>query len=129
MKPEKVTIKEIPFYGPYSTYVFINHFVFISGQIGIDLKTGQLIYESISKETKQVMENLKFILSKRKLDFKSVIKSSIFIKNMNDFSKINEIYSSFFEKNQYPARETIQVCGLPKNANIEISMIAYENIP
>ncbi|WP_185869628.1 Rid family detoxifying hydrolase [Blattabacterium cuenoti] len=124
---KKISIEKIPSYGPYSTCVLVDNFLFVSGQIAIDFKTGKLVFDSIEIETRKIMENLKFILKENGLHFKNVIKTSIFVKNMNHFSKINEVYSEFFHKNDFPARETIQISGLPKNANIEISLIAYKN--
>ncbi|WP_185876848.1 Rid family detoxifying hydrolase [Blattabacterium cuenoti] len=124
---KKCFSKKIPSYGPYSTYVLVDNFLFVSGQIAIDKKTGILISNSIEIETKKVMENLEIILSENKIGFQNVIKTSLFVKEMNHFSKINNVYSTFFHEKSYPARETIQVSGLPKNANIEISLIAYKN--
>ncbi|WP_185872237.1 Rid family detoxifying hydrolase [Blattabacterium cuenoti] len=128
MIPKKFSIEKIPSYGPYSTCVIVDNFLFVSGQIAVDPKTGKLISDTIEIETKKIMENLKIILLENKIGFQNVIKTSIFVKNMNHFSKINKIYSCFFHKGHYPARETIQVSGLPKNANIEISLIAYIKI-
>lgn len=110
--------------GPYSQAVEVNGFLFISGQIAINPKTGELNLNSIEEETHQVMRNLKSILEEAKLDFSSAVKTSIFLKNMNDFTEVNAIYGGYFPENNYPARETIAVAGLPKDVNIEISMIA-----
>ncbi|WP_317168060.1 Rid family detoxifying hydrolase [Blattabacterium cuenoti] len=123
---KKILSKQIPSYGPYSTCVFANNFIFISGQIGIDIKTGNLVTDSIEDETKEVMKNIQIILIENGLSFRNIIKSSIFVKKFDSITKINEVYSSFFEKKNFPSRETIQVVGLPKNANIEISSIAYK---
>ena len=109
--------------GPYSQAVLVNGLLYISGQIAINTKTQELITGSIESETTQVMENIGSILKEASTDFSKVIKCSIFIKNMNDFTKINQIYSKYFNKNS-PARETIEVSKLPKNGNIEISCIA-----
>ena len=109
--------------GPYSQAVSVNGLLYISGQIAINTKTQELITGSIESETTQVMENIGSILKEASTDFSKVIKCSIFIKNMNDFTKINEIYSKYFNIN-FPARETIEVSKLPKNGNIEISCIA-----
>ena len=109
--------------GPYSQAVLVNGLLYISGQIAINTKTQELITGSIESETTQVMENIGSILKEASTDFSKVIKCSIFIKNMNDFTKINEIYSKYFNIN-FPARETIEVSKLPKNGNIEISCIA-----
>ncbi|ACY40622.1 endoribonuclease, L-PSP family (translation initiation inhibitor) [Blattabacterium sp. (Blattella germanica) str. Bge] len=127
MIPKKISIEKIPSSGPYSTCVLVENFLFVSGQIAVDPKTGKLISDSIEIETRRIMENLKIILSENEIGFQNVIKTSIFVKNMNHFSKINDVYSDFFHDGNYPARETIQVSGLPKNANIEISLIAFKN--
>ena len=112
--------------GPYSQAVLVNGLLYISGQIAINTKTQELITGSIESETTQVMENIGSILKEASTDFSKVIKCSIFIKNMNDFTKINQIYSKYFNIN-FPARETIEVSKLPKNGNIEISCIASVN--
>ncbi|WP_185866030.1 Rid family detoxifying hydrolase [Blattabacterium cuenoti] len=124
---KKFSIEKIPSYGAYSTCVLVGNLLFVSGQIGVDPKTGKLISDSIEMETKKIMENLKIILSENGIGFQNVIKTSIFIRNMSHFSKINDVYSKFFHEGNYPARETIQVSGLPKNASIEISLIACKN--
>ncbi|WP_185870518.1 Rid family detoxifying hydrolase [Blattabacterium cuenoti] len=125
MKLKKCSMEKIPSLGPYSSYVIVENFLFISGQIAIDPTTKKLISETIEIETERVMKNLQIILSETGIGFENVIKTSLFIKNINDYPKINFIYSKFFQKENYPARETIQVFGLPKNANIEISLIAH----
>jgi len=109
--------------GPYSQAVFANGFLFISGQIAGD-KVG---IGSIEEETNAVLENLKQILSASEMDFSHVVKSSIFLKDLNDFAKVNEIYSSFFKENP-PARETVEVSRLPKDARVEISCIAFKSL-
>ena len=109
--------------GPYSQAVLVNGLLYISGQIAINPKTQELMTECIESETTQVMENIGSMLKEASTDFSRVIKSSIFIKNMSDFTKINQIYGKYFNKN-FPARETIEVSKLPKNCNIEISCIA-----
>ena len=109
--------------GPYSQAVLVNGLLYISGQIAINPKTQELIQGSIESETTQVMENIGSILKEASTDFSKVIKSSIFIKNMNDFTKVNQVYGKYFNENS-PARETIEVSKLPKNSNIEISCIA-----
>ncbi|WP_185877384.1 Rid family detoxifying hydrolase [Blattabacterium cuenoti] len=121
---KKGIIKEIPIFGPYSTYVLINNILFISGQIGIDFKSGKLISNSIEMETKRIMNNIKIILLKNNMDFKNIVKTTIFVKKMDHINIINNIYSNFFINKKFPAREAIQVSCLPKNANIEISAIA-----
>ncbi|MCC7331085.1 MAG: RidA family protein [Flavobacteriales bacterium] len=109
--------------GPYSQAVMVGNMLYTSGQIAIDPKTNELVTSEIKAETKMVMENLKALLSEAGMDFSHVIKSTIFISNMNDFAKINEVYGSYFLSN-FPARETVQVACLPKNVNVEISVIA-----
>jgi 2-iminobutanoate/2-iminopropanoate deaminase len=111
--------------GPYNQAVRINGFLYTSGQIAIDPETGETQFDSIEIETHRVMKSLEAILKAAKMDFNHVIKASIFISNMDDFSKINHIYASYFNEDTAPARETIQVAKLPKNANVEISFIAY----
>lgn len=109
--------------GPYSQAVFANNMLFISGQIGIDPETGHLISTDINAETTQVMQNLRSILHANQMDFKHVVKTCIFLSDMDLFQRVNDIYSAYFTE-QFPARETVAVKGLPKAANVEISMIA-----
>ena len=109
--------------GPYSQAIKYNNILVISGQIGINPKTGKLIKNDIVKETKMVMENIKSILLESNCTLDNVIKCSIFLSNMDFFDTINEVYGSYFT-NPYPARETVEVSRLPKNVNIEISAIA-----
>lgn len=111
--------------GPYSQAVLINNVLYTSGQIAINPKTGELVLDTIQNETEMVMENMKAVLNEAGLDFSNVVKSIIFISDMNDFSAINEIYGKYFTDN-FPARETVQVACLPKNVNVEISMIAVK---
>lgn len=109
--------------GPYSQAVKAGNFLFVSGQIALDPKTGELVIGDIPSETKLVMENLKAILTEAGTDFTSVVKSTIFLKDMGNFATVNEIYGSYFTAN-FPARETVQAAALPKNVNVEISVIA-----
>jgi 2-iminobutanoate/2-iminopropanoate deaminase len=111
--------------GPYSQAVKIGGMLFISGQIAIKPETSELIIDDIQKETEQVMANLKAILNEASLGFQHVIKTTIFLKDMSLFSSVNEVYGKFFESD-FPARETVAVKGLPKDVNVEISMIAAE---
>lgn len=113
--------------GPYSSAVLVEGFLYISGQIPIDPSGGEIVSDDIKEQTLQVMKNLKAHLQSAGMDFENTIKASIFIKDMNDFSEINEIYGSFFKENNYPARETIEVSRLPKDARVEISLIAYSS--
>jgi 2-iminobutanoate/2-iminopropanoate deaminase len=107
--------------GPYSQAVYTDNLIFVSGQIALD-KEGNMQNANIETEAKQVMENLKAILEEVGLNFSNVIKSEIFLTNINDFAIVNEIYSQYF-KPPFPARVTIGVNSLPKGANIEISII------
>jgi 2-iminobutanoate/2-iminopropanoate deaminase len=110
--------------GPYSQAVRYNGMLYTSGQIALDPQTGVLNNASVAEETKQVMENLKTVLEAAGLTFEQVIKTSIFITNMDDFGLINSIYSGYFNEASAPARETVQVARLPKDLRVEISMIA-----
>ncbi len=111
--------------GPYSQANFIKGVLYISGQIPINPATGEL-EDGIEKETHQVMKNLKAILEEAGMSFSNVVKATIFLKSMDDFAVMNEIYASYLDANSYPARETIQVACLPKNVSVEISMIAHQ---
>lgn len=112
--------------GPYSQAVLINDTLYTSGQIAINPATGELVLNDIETETQQVMQNMKAVLETAGMTFENVVKTSIFIMNMNDFAKINTVYGSYFNEQNAPARETIQVACLPKNVNVEISMIAVK---
>jgi 2-iminobutanoate/2-iminopropanoate deaminase len=109
--------------GPYNQAVLVNNTLYISGQVCIDPESGSLKQKDIQEETHQVMHNLKAILTEAGLSFSNVVKTSIFLTDMNRFSEVNEIYGKYFEGN-FPARETVQVSALPKFVNVEISMIA-----
>lgn len=109
--------------GPYSQAIKTGGFLFISGQVAIDPETNEFINGNITDETKRVMENLFAILKEAKLTFEHIVKTTIFLSDMSLFTSVNDVYGSFF-KADFPARETIAVKGLPKNANVEISMIA-----
>ncbi len=111
--------------GPYSQAVAVNGMVYISGQIPIDQTSGKLVSGSIEEETHQVMKNIGFILSSAGLSYSNIVKTSIFVKDLGNFGKINEIYGTYFNE-QPPARETVEVSRLPKDVNIEISCIATE---
>jgi 2-iminobutanoate/2-iminopropanoate deaminase len=110
--------------GPYNQAIFKNNMLFISGQIALDPISMNLNNSSIQDETHQVMKNLKNILKEVDLDFKNVVKTSIFLSDMNHFKDVNEVYGSYLEPGNEPARETIAVKTLPMNVNVEISMIA-----
>ena len=111
--------------GPYSQAIKAGGLLFISGQIALNPLTSELVTATIAEETEQVMNNLKGILLNAGLGFSNVIKTTIFLSDMELFANVNEVYGKFFDTD-YPARETIAVKGLPKNVNVEISMIASE---
>ncbi len=113
--------------GPYSQAVLINNTLYTSGQIALNPQTMELNLENIETETKQVMENIKAILTAADMTFENVIKASIFITDMSNFNRINSVYANYFNEATAPARETVQVACLPKNVNIEISVIAINN--
>lgn len=110
--------------GPYNQAVLNGDLLYTSGQIAIDPKTGNLVTGSIQAETELVMENLKAILTEAGMTFENVLKSSIFISDMNNFAQINEVYARYFIAETAPARETVEVANLPKFVNVEISVIA-----
>lgn len=109
--------------GPYSQAVKFGDLLFVSGQIAINPKTNEMNNPNIEEEARQVMENIKSILNAAGMEMKNILKTTIYLVDLNNFKKVNEIYGSYFEKD-YPARETVQVAKLPKGANIEISVIA-----
>ena len=109
--------------GPYNQAVRTGNLLFVSGQVPFIAETMELITDSVEAETHQVMKNLKAILNKAGLDFSNIVKASIFCKDLNDFVRINEVYGSYFKEN-YPARECVEVSRLPKDVNVEISVIA-----
>ena len=110
--------------GPYNQAVLIGNTLYTSGQIALHPDTGELILDDIKTETRQVMENMKAVLLAAHMTFDHVVKTSIFISDMDDFAAINEVYGEYFNDDTAPARETVQVAKLPKNVNVEISMIA-----
>ena len=110
--------------GPYNQAVLSNNTLYISGQIPLDPSNGHLIEDDIKKETLQCMKNLRAILEAADMSFKDVVKATIFVKDMNSFSDVNDVYGSFFNPESAPARETVEVSNLPKFVNVEISMIA-----
>ena len=109
--------------GPYSQAILAGNMLFVSGQIAIEKSTGKLVTQSIEEETSLVMKNVEEILKAAGMDFSNVVKTSIFLKDMGNFPKVNEIYGKYFQSN-FPARETVAVKGLPKNVNVEISVTA-----
>ena len=111
--------------GPYSQAVQVGNMLFMSGQVAIQKSTGNIITSTIEEETAQVMQNLADVLTAAGMDFSHVVKSTIFLKDMNNFPKVNEVYGKHFSENP-PARETVEVSRLPKDVNVEISCIAVK---
>ena len=109
--------------GPYSQAIKAGNFLFVSGQVAIDPQTNEVIKGSVTDETHQVMKNIEAILKEAHLTFKHIIKTTIFLTDMNLFAEVNTVYGSYFT-NDFPARETVAVKGLPKNVNVEISVTA-----
>jgi 2-iminobutanoate/2-iminopropanoate deaminase len=122
-----ITTKKAPApIGPYNQAVLTGNTLYTSGQIAINPESGALVLDNIQSETKQVMENMKQVLLAADMNFENVIKASIFISDMNNFSEINAVYGEYFNNETAPARETIEVANLPKFVNVEISMIAVK---
>tara|TARA_B110000285_G_scaffold184734_2_gene209404 strand:+ start:1914 stop:2294 length:381 start_codon:yes stop_codon:yes gene_type:complete len=122
-----ITTKKAPApLGPYNQAVLSGNTLYTSGQIAINPENGDLVIANIKAETKQVMENMKEVLLAAGMTFENVIKSSIFISDMHNFSEINEVYGMYFNNETAPARETVEVANLPKFVNVEISMIAVK---
>lgn len=112
--------------GPYNQAILFNNTLYSSGQIAINPKTNQLVTDTIENETTMVMENLKAVLNAAGMTFENVVKASIFISDMHNFSKINTVYATYFKDETAPARETVEVANLPKFVNVEISVIAIK---
>lgn len=112
--------------GPYNQAVFAGNTLYVSGQIAIDPQSGDLKTDDLEEETVQVLENLKAILNEAGLGMENIVKTSIFISDMNNFGKINDVYGRYFESETAPARETVEVANLPKFVNVEISAIAIK---
>ena len=126
MEKKVITTKNAPEpIGPYNQAILFNDTLYISGQVCIDPHTGNLKNKDLQEETHQVMQNLKSILQEAGMSFNNVVKTTIFLTDMNRFSEINEIYGKYFD-GDFPARETVQVSALPKFVNVEISMIAVK---
>ena len=124
MSKEIIQTSKVPApIGPYSQAVIANGFLFASGQVAFDPTTGELVLTDIQAETRQVMENIKAILEEAKLSFANVVKTTIFLSDMQLFAQVNEVYGSYFTAN-FPARETVAVKTLPRNVNIEVSITA-----
>ncbi|MDF2432426.1 MAG: 2-iminobutanoate/2-iminopropanoate deaminase [Mucilaginibacter sp.] len=111
--------------GPYSQAVIAGNLVFVSGQVAINPLNGELVLGDIKTETTQVLENIKAILTAAGINFDNIVKTSIFLTDMQNFAQVNEVYGTYFT-NDFPARETIEVAGLPKNVNVEISVTAIK---
>ena len=124
MKKIITTLKAPAPIGSYNQAIMVNDTLYLSGQIGLDPRSMKVVNGGVKEETKQVMKNLKAVLEAADMTFNNVIKSSIFLINMSDFGKVNEIYGSYFSNETAPARETIAVKTLPKNVKVEISMLA-----
>ena|ERR1035437_1023116 len=125
MKKIIKTIKAPAPIGPYSQAVMINGFLYVSGQLAINPETNEVIWEDVRQETKQVMENLKTILNEAGFGFDNVVKTTIFLTDMEIFPLVNEVYGSYFTS-AFPARETVAVLALPKGVRVEISVIASQ---
>jgi len=111
--------------GPYSQAVMINNILYVSGQIAINPATNNIMQDNIIEETNQVMKNIGEILKAAEFNYGDIIKTSIFLKDMNQFAQVNEVYGAYF-KSDFPARETVQVSRLPKDVNVEISVVAIK---
>jgi 2-iminobutanoate/2-iminopropanoate deaminase len=126
MEKTIITCKNAPDpIGPYNQAILVNNTLYISGQVCIDQASGNLKNRDLQEETHQVMQNLKAILQEANMSFNDVVKTTIFLTDMNRFNDVNEIYGKYFERD-FPARETVQVSALPKFVNVEISMIAVK---
>lgn len=112
--------------GPYNQAVMVGDTLYVSGQIAIIPETGELLQGNIEEETELVMQNLKAVLMAADMDFSNVVKASIFVKDMHQFGQINAVYGKYFDADQAPARETVEVSNLPKFVHVEISVIAVK---
>ena len=127
MKKKIITTLSAPApIGPYNQAIFINNTLYLSGQIPLIPETMELVEGDIKKETQRVMQNLEAVLDAAEMNFENVVKTSIFLSDMNNFGKVNEIYASYFDNETAPARETVAVKALPKSVRVEISMIAVK---
>jgi len=111
--------------GPYSQAIQQGPFLFCSGQVSIDPKTNEVLKGSVKEQTQLVMKNIKAVLNAGGVDFSNIVKTTIFLTDMNDFAQVNEVYATFF-KEPFPARSTVAVVGLPKGVNVEIEVLAYK---
>jgi 2-iminobutanoate/2-iminopropanoate deaminase len=112
--------------GPYNHSVKVGNTLYVSGQIAIDQSTGSLVMDTIEAETHQVLKNMGYILKTAGMDFNDVVKCSVFVADMEQYSRINAVYATYFDEANAPARELVQVANLPKYVNVEISCIAYK---
>ena len=112
--------------GPYNQAVLAGNVLYTSGQIAIDPKTSELVLDDIETESRLVMKNLHAVLEAAEMDFENVVKTSIFLKNMDNFQAVNAVYGEYFSEETAPARDTVQVAKLPKDVNVEISMVAIK---
>jgi len=112
--------------GPYNQAIIAGDFIFVSGQVAINAATGELVLDNIKTETTKVMENIKAILTEAGIGFGHIVKTTIFLTDMQNFAQVNEVYGSYFT-DKFPARETVAVAGLPKNVNVEISVTALKS--
>ena len=112
--------------GPDNQAIIAGDFIFVSGQVAIDAATGELVLDDIKTETTKVMENIKAILTEAGIGFGHIVKTTIFLTDMQNFAQVNEVYGSYFT-DKFPARETVAVAGLPKNVNVEISVTALKS--
>jgi 2-iminobutanoate/2-iminopropanoate deaminase len=122
---QRTIIKPVSVIGPYSPAVQIGRFLFVSGQIALD-STGTLKNASIEEETRQVLNNLNYILLSAGYDSSHAVSATVYMKNMNDYQKMNLVYGGYFQEGNYPARVAVEVANLPRQANVEISLIAYK---
>jgi len=122
---QRTIIKPVNVIGPYSPAVKIGRFLFVSGQIALD-SAGTLKNENIEAETRQVLANLDLVLKSAGYDASHAVSATVYLKNINDYQKVNQIYGGYFQEGNYPARVAVEVGNLPRQANVEISLIAYK---
>jgi 2-iminobutanoate/2-iminopropanoate deaminase len=125
---ERTIIDPVETIGPYSPAVRVEGFLFVSGQIGIDPETGNLVETGIEGETKRALENLNVVLRAAGYDSSHVVSTTVYLRNMEDYPLMNQIYGGYFEEGNYPARSTVAVTGLPRNANVEIAAVAFRDM-
>ncbi len=129
-----IKVPELKPVGAYSSATLVSdafnndHWYFLSGVIGINYETGKLETETFEEEVKQVMEHIKTTLKHLDLEFEDVVKTTVFLTDMDNFGKFNEIYAKYFEEGKYPAREVVEVRRLPKDVNVEVSMILFKRL-